>query len=581
MPTVGNYAIDLQGDLGAFRATVKGRELSPGLYEVTLTLAADSPAPPPKIALQWRHPTADVHATWTPSGARGLSVNWAKPWRSYATAQMPVVCLHSYAGNNRLTFACSDALNPIELHAGVSEETATLECYVRFFAEAHPPIASYTARVLLDTRDLPYHEALKNVSEWWAAQPGYTPAPVPETARLPMYSTWYSFHQSLDTEEVIRQCRLAKGLGCEAIIVDDGWQTLDANRGYRFAGDWDPERIPDMRGFVDHVHEAGLKFLLWYGVPLMGFGARHFDQFKDKFIYTKQDMGCGYLDPRFPDVREYLITLYERQLVEWKLDGFKLDFVDAIYSTAESVAATGNGRDTDSLFVAADRLLSDVIARLRRIKPDIMIEFRQAYVGPLMRKYGNLFRASDCPNDSLNNRIRTLDIRLLAGNTPAHADMLMWHPSDPAESAALQFLAILFSVPQISVLIDRIPADHQAMLAFYLKFWRDHRDVLLDGALRPLHPESNYPVVIAETAAKRVIAVYEDAVAPLGKPLPEMHIVNATRNARVAVETTEPFAGKVTIFDCTGKKLSRRSITWSAGIRALPIPPAGLATIQL
>ena len=37
------------------------------------------------------------------------------------------------------------------------------------------------------------------------------------------------------------------------------------------------------------------------------------------------------------------------------------------------------------------------MTRLTKIKTDVLIEFRQSYIGPLMRKYGNLFRAGDCP----------------------------------------------------------------------------------------------------------------------------------------------------------------------------------------
>ena len=56
------------------------------------------------------------------------------------------------------------------------------------------------------------------------------------------------------------------------------------------------------------------------------------------------------------------------------------------------------GRDFASVNEATDRMMTDVLAELRRVKPDVMIEFRQPYIGPLIRKYGNMFRASDCPN---------------------------------------------------------------------------------------------------------------------------------------------------------------------------------------
>src|SRR3989442_345027 len=169
-----------------------------------------------------------------------------------ATSQAPVVCLHSLNGRNGLTFAFSDALNAIEMQAAVNEETATLHCSITLFVEPWPQIDAYEATLRLDTRPVPYYESLAQVQHWWANQPGYRPAPVPEAARLPMYSTWYSFHQQLVAGEVEEQCRIAREVGCEAVIVDDGWQTTDTARGYAYTGDWEvaEAKIPDMKAHV-------------------------------------------------------------------------------------------------------------------------------------------------------------------------------------------------------------------------------------------------------------------------------------------------------------------------------------------
>ncbi|QTH40015.1 hypothetical protein J4772_20555 [Cohnella sp. LGH] len=64
------------------------------------------------------------------------------------------------------------------------------------------------------------------------------------------------------------------------------------------------------------------------------------------------------------------------------------------------------GRDYDSVSEAVDRLLSDVMERMRAVKPDVMIEFRQKYIVPLMRKYGNMFRVADCLNNLLYAPLR-------------------------------------------------------------------------------------------------------------------------------------------------------------------------------
>ncbi|MEL7220878.1 MAG: hypothetical protein AAGJ93_06130 [Bacteroidota bacterium] len=39
-------------------------------------------------------------------------------------------------------------------------------------------------------------------------------------------------------------------MGYKLIILDDGWQTLDNNRGYDYTRDWQPDRFEDMPGFV-------------------------------------------------------------------------------------------------------------------------------------------------------------------------------------------------------------------------------------------------------------------------------------------------------------------------------------------
>jgi len=333
---------------------------------------------------------------------------------------------------------------------------------------------------------------------------------------------------------------------------------------------------------VERVHALGLQYLLWYSVPFVGVHSAAYDRFQGKFLGESSRLGTAILDPRFPEVREYLIGTYEAAMRAWDLDGFKLDFVDAFEPPPGQPVERGGGRDIDAVPEAADRLLMDAIARLRAIKPDVMVEFRQSYIGPLMRKYGNMFRAGDCPNDAVETRLRTLDIRLLCGDTAAHADMLMWHPEEPAESAALQLLNVLFSVPQISVLLDRVPPEHIAMLRFWLGFWREHRDVLLDGSLAPLAPEAMYPVVHARTPEKLVAAVYADAVAALAAPPPALLlIVNGTLGERVVLElATEGGGRELEVRDCQGVVVRTESVDLAPGLHRIDVPPAGLATLR-
>src|SRR5918998_150433 len=262
--TDSGYEVSLEGGGKGFQSSISTSTLEGGVGLVHRRIEADGGGPPPVFLLSWSHPLVSVHGFWH-SGARydkGLGVDWGEGFYSKATSGAPVGCLYDLEGRNRLTFALSDALNPATFHAGVHEESGEVNCWVRLFDEPLGPLGVYEAALRLDTRDLPYHEALSDVSRWWAHLPGYEPAGVPQTARLPMYSTWYSFHQDLDPGRVEEQCRLAKELGCEAVIVDDGWQTASNERGYAHTGDWRPaeQKVPDMADHVRRVHGIGMKY---------------------------------------------------------------------------------------------------------------------------------------------------------------------------------------------------------------------------------------------------------------------------------------------------------------------------------
>lgn len=585
--TVDGYEIRAVGSCDGFEITLAHECGEDNIPNVRLVLRSRVPAVPAGLSLQWSLPALDVQGLWHPAAGRSreLIPDWREGFAARATSSAPVVCLYGNRGNNVLCFASSDVMHPLVVHAGLHEETASFHCSVKLFSDSTLPLTYYEVLLRLDFRSIPYYEALAGVAEWWAGFQGNEPSEVPDASREPMYSTWYSFHQQLTAAEVEAECRIAAELGCRTVIVDDGWQTSDEARGYAYCGDWrvSPGKIPDMRAHVARVHELGLKYLLWYAVPFIGKHSEAWKTFHNQLLYFDEGFGAGVADPRYPEVRSYLTSVYERALLEWDIDGFKLDFVDSFYAVplGESSVQPVSGRDTDSVPAAVDLLLSGVIGKLRKLKPDIMIEFRQNYIGPVMRKYGNMFRAGDCPNDALQNRIKTLDIRLICGDTAAHADMLMWHPKESAANAALQFINVLFSVPQISVRLDRLPQPHMEMLAFWLSFWRGHRDVLLGGSLEPHHPELLYPLVIARTAQKWILAAYQDMVIPLTGNLPDqVLVVNGTLLSRLVLELERDSGRReISVRDCRGVVVAEYSRAWGRGVYALEVPAAGVITI--
>jgi alpha-galactosidase len=581
---VAGFDVQVIGDLKGFALDGKVETIREGLEILHLQLTRPQAEVPPTFTLKWAVPSHDVAGHWMTG--RDLTKSVRPDWsggrlqRSMFAREAPVSTLFSSRDRNVLTFAVSDALNTIASGSGVREEDGLIYNEVTFFTERHERLTRYTADVRIDRRDIPYGTALEEVSMWWARQPGYEPATVPEFARLPMYSTWYNYHQNVDAAVLLKEVAVAKSLGFESIIVDDGWQTKDSGRGYAFTGDWEPERMPDMKGFVDRSHKLGVKVLLWYAVPFVGKNSKVAARFKEKSLRFDERLGAYVLDPRYPDVRAHVIETYARAIRDWGIDGVKLDFIERFAADEKTVLEATDGRDFASVNDATDRMMTDVIAALKQVRPDVMVEFRQPYIGPLIRKYGNMFRASDCPNAYVTNRVRTIDLRHLSGTTAVHSDMIMWHYGEPVEAAALQFLNIMFSVPQVSVRLQDVPREHIEMITFYTAYWKANRAVLLDGDIEAAQPAANYPLVRARTRDKQIVGVYADMVVDAGGAT-TIDILNAKPSGRVVVSSDRDLGPyRYDVKDCRGRVVKSGVVRLDRGVVSLDVPASGLLALQ-
>ena len=222
---------------------------------------------------------------------------------------------------------------------------------------------------------------------------------------------------------------------------------------------------------------------------------------------------------------------------------------------------------------AVERLLTDAMARLKGLKPDLLVEFRQPYVSAAIRRYGNMFRAGDCPGDALLNRVRIANLRLTCGNAAVHSDMLEWRADDTPENAARQILASLFGVIQYSMILDRLPENHMKMIRHWLAFSQKHRRALLKGWFRPHHPESAYPIVESGDGEERIVAVYNDAcVADAGAGDRSVVIVNATGLDRLTLRLAKA-PKSVESYDTFGVR--QKPPTLRAGVQNVPVCRSG------
>jgi alpha-galactosidase len=531
-------------------------------------------------------PGKGAHSYWRPAQARNKNVVmcWGEGDIGEAvkgTISAPVGVFYDLNGNNVLSAAYSNILEDVNFKMGIIEEKGELIIKLGLFPYPTKQIKKYSGIIRLDMRNTIIEEVIKDISKWY--EKDYTPMKAPSLAKEPMYSTWYSYHQDLTSEDIEKEANLAKTLGMNAIIVDDGWQTDDNNRGYAYCGDWEvsSKRIPDMKKHVKNVHKLGMKYLLWYSVPFMGIHAKAWDKFKDKLLYFREELGAGVLDPRYKEVRSFLISKYIQAVKEWGVDGLKLDFVDEFHQGK----ATGNAlkfdenRDFHSVQEAVEELLKETLNELTKIKKDILIEFRQRYIGPLMRKYGNIFRVNDCPLDFITNRMGISDLKLFSGNTVIHSDMIMWDLNDSPEGASLQFINILFGVPQFSMRLEELSEEHLKLSKFWLKFWNENKKTLLDGEFKVQSPEYLYPVLKSEDSLKEIIGVYENKIIKVNLKK-ETILINGKLENDLYIELETKKLVNIITLNCLGEKINEKNIKLNCGINKLEVPKCGIVYIK-
>ena len=580
-------AVDLKVDCpNAGPWKIETKSLAAGeIDEYEIRLSTPTAAVPPCFSLAFDVPQLDAHHKWTATADTRVSLppNWSCASASRLCGSLPLVAFLNDLDRNRICVSSSEAVRTVRVEAGLREEDCRLVWKVTFFSEPEAPIDGYAVRLRIDRRDVFFGDAIREGTDWIVRTAGLSPVPPPAAAFEPVYSSWYSFHQDVFDRDVEAECAEAAKIGMKVLIVDDGWQTDDNNRGYAYTGDWEisKRRFPDMAAHVRKVHDLGMKYMVWYGVPMMGAKAKSRDRFKGKFLWTKGGAWAGYscLDPRFPEVRDYICSIYEKALREWDIDGFKLDFIDAIGFQGADPAVKENyaGRDIRALPEAVDRLLKEIRTRLTAIKPDLLFEFRQGYIGPAIRQYGNMMRAADCPGDLLANRCRIANLRLTSGETAVHADMLEWNRDEKVEVAARHVLSAMFSTIQYSVMLRTYPEAHKRMIAHWLGFSVRHREALLHGAFRPHHFEAGYPWIEAEDGRERVVGVYvAGTVVPVdARPIPNF-ILNGTGAGDLTVDLASP--AHATVHDTFGAQTAETDL--AAGLNRLSLPVSGYVRIE-
>ena len=539
---------------------------------------------PSPVSVQWEEDMVNILSVWHPTGGRHRAIHqWFGPTRNDSNFCFgaPILCTVGDKGFNTQTVAVSDCSNPVTIEFFVKdlEQRDKVGYRVSFLNGMCSSMKEYTADIRIDCRRIPYYDSILAVSDWWNGY-GYTFPDCPAAAEDALYSSWYNFHQAPDGERLLRDLEIAAELGFRTVILDDGWQFAGPSSGsYSQCGEWQvsPDKFADFRAFTDGVHRLGMKLLVWFTVPFVGIDSPVYSQFEGKYLYTERNlMKAGVLDPRYPEVRAYLKDTYKRFLRDYDIDGFKLDFIDS-FRTGDTTAEPNDSMDCATVEEAVWRLLVEIEEELAAIKPGLLFEYRQNYIGPAINRFGNMLRVADCAYDALTNRIGIVDLRLMGYPVAVHSDMLFWSKDEAISLCAKQLLNILFGVPQISVILADSTEEQKNLLKHYLDYWTENRGILLHGAFRPQHPELNYTSVTAESDQKSITVLYADL--PYSWDGRDSDVFLNGDEDGLILENAADRDAEAVWFDCFGRQLGSERVSAGSIVR-LPVPQTGLLTLR-
>lgn len=554
-----------------------------GVGDVVFDILAEHPGSSATVALTW--PLVDARLFWR-VGMRPFGPAQPVDWEGLTQVSLvnsaPMGCLLDAADRNVMAFAYSHATDEIGMRYGVDEEHATFTVVLEI---ARVPACS---RLRLTDRNIAAADVIHTLNLWMGADVAYFP--MSSGAVEPVFSTWYAYLQNIDDVELRMQAAGIRELGCRSVFIDDGWQAFGHGRGYAGCGDWVPDgvKFPDMAVTVGALRDEGLRTVLWIAPLLLGERSHAFERMERYAplpMDGKPECGCRILDPRRAAVRDYVAGVCARLMRDYGVGGLKIDFLDQARLYQGQQLDDHVPGDVADVGEAMRMLLAQVRdALLAQGGDDVpVVEFRQPYSSPAIAPYSNVVRASDCPGDSVTNRMRVIDERLASTGRMVHGDMLLWHPAAGGDACAEQIMATFFAVPQISVRPSSMSPEQYAVCRYLLHVWREHHDTVLFGSLEPVGVAEGYPLVSAYRGDEQVSAVYGRAmvVDVDATAVRRLLVLNASHEPAVTLrlrgdDCAVRLAG--TAYDCRGAAVGTWDGVETVAVGETPDPGSDLGT---
>jgi len=214
-------------------------------------------------------------------------------------------------------------------------------------------------------------------------------------------NSWEAFYFDINEEKLLKLSDVAKYIGAEIFVVDDGW-FRGRNDDTTSLGDWKPalNKFPDgMKNFIKKIKEKGLKFGIWIEPEMVNPKSNLYKKHPDWCYHFK---GRKRIEMRHQlvlnitrnDVKEYIKNVLKYIITEFNPDYIKWDMNRYI-----SQAGATNLKNIP-VWIEHTRNIYELMKYLKSLKPDLILE---GCAGGGGRFNGGIFKYVDQMWTSDNN----------------------------------------------------------------------------------------------------------------------------------------------------------------------------------
>ena len=546
--------IHIEGLMSPFEATIDIKEQGLQKYILNIYLHSAFAATPPSFNLSVKFPKDKINQIWNSKTWSNKSY-FTIPSYDRAAANFSIISGLTINDHNQITVTCKDAYKAKFVSSNIKEEGDSIVFSLGFF-EDNPPLSNlqdYQAEVWVDFRSIHFAKAIYDASSWFLEEEFKKGVATVDTTNVPVFSTWYPMHRNIPLENITRDLDSLKTFNFKSVLVDDGWQSL-VQMKIDTAYSYDENSFKTMSLFKKKCSDMGLPLYLWYSIPFIGGNPVILRKFEGKYIRYRAPRQMFVLDPRYSDVRKYLVSTYANFLSTWNFDGYWFDFLKGFYPKEGAVIDQDKGRDFVSIDLAVDTLYSDMKTRLNAIKPNFFMGQIFSVVGPNLVSYQNFLTGFVGVENTQVVREKMVNNRLLYGKFTPFMEVVAINQRESEEDIARKLQSVLFGNPYLSFYVTTLPEASKQTIRFWLDYWKTNHKVIFEGSFEPMQVSRFYPGIRVENDQKIIYMAYEDYTinlpVVLNKPV---DVINSKTVGNIQFLVNKADAHyNYEIFDCKG-----------------------------